>query len=296
MTATWAVRPAMEVLARRAQHLAWLKTAPFRSYGREWLSRHSVGHLVDISPDAFPDALAGQWDAPALIPARTATATLYSAAAALVDEGLPPLLPDDLPSPSGMLFLPVTLYGRHDGHDVGASVLSWGPCAGHNGRPGTFITSWVHTDETQDDAVARAVQESLLSQGNRRGVPQYLLRQATVYWYGQERDLGLSLHTSHRKETRALRDTDPEVDSLPYRVLCALWSMLSTGLLTTEVVTIPPRTRERLGDHETLGVGMRDGQGGDLITVRATRVVDPHHDREQFVWDASTALGGRAAV
>lgn len=160
MPSTWAPSAAAALLAQRSSQVTWMRTPYFLDYLKDYLARNDAGQFItqEEGRKSLAQGLVAQWESgERYVLSTPAAAALFSAAATLENEVLPPTLPDDLPSEAGLVVLPRTVYGTSmRGERVGVSAFSWGPCYAAPGVPGTFLATWTHRD-AEDDSRLRAL-------------------------------------------------------------------------------------------------------------------------------------------
>lgn len=160
MPTTWASAAAAALLAQRSSQVTWMRTPYFLDYLKDYLAHNDAGQFITQEEDrkSLARGLTAQWESgERYVLSIPAAAALFSAASTLGEEVLPPILPDDLPSESGLVLFPRTVYGTSmRGEKVGVTAFSWGPCYAAPGVPGTFLTTWTHRD-AEDDSRLRAL-------------------------------------------------------------------------------------------------------------------------------------------
>lgn len=151
----WARVASALLLPRRSAQVMWMRTPSFVDYLADFLTRHEAGQHV-TGEDAIislAQTLTEPWvEGDRYVLSMSATAALFSGARTLAADVLPPVHPDDLPSPSGLVMLPKSLPGLSmRGDRVAVSAISWGPCYAAPGTPGVFLATWTHKDADDDD-------------------------------------------------------------------------------------------------------------------------------------------------
>lgn len=168
-SSVWSQVAAAELLARRSTQVTWMRTSSFSKCIEDFLDQHEAGqHIKEAEERAhLMRALVDHWTlGERFVVSPAAAAAIYSAAAALDGDVLPPLMPTDLLAPSAVVVLPRSIYGSSEaGQRLGVSAFSWGPCYTSPGVEGTFQVTWTH-HEAEDDSQVKALRSA------RRGMRQ----------------------------------------------------------------------------------------------------------------------------
>lgn len=148
LATTWAQSQASALLSRRATQVTWMHTPSFVHHVATVMRRKGVTgedsreeqYLIDNVARYLTDHWASAERR--MVLSRPALASIYSAAASLRGETLPPMLPHDLPTPRGLVLLPRPVRALFEDQELPFSALSWGPCYAAPGVPGVLLAAW----------------------------------------------------------------------------------------------------------------------------------------------------------
>lgn len=303
---SWAQQLSIQLVSRRADQLEWLRSFEFQQYLERWIHNSTVRHHLrgETAQADLSQGLISQWqdglNAVVSMPAATA---MYCAAEALRGAVMPALSPEDLPTQSGLILMPTTIYAQdRAGSRVGVSALSWSPCGIAPDRLGVLVCAWTHYGAEDDSTVQRRRWQALSTGAPavESSNPHYLLLSVDPMVFDQDYELGPGpgVMPERRREvaeaTTSLGHIDQDPGSLVMRLIYGAWDLLRQEVLTVGAVPLPPRAgrlySQQHQEFPVVGVDVPRHLRSPVLTATRYRTTDAPTGRTRHAWTLKRPL------